>query len=255
MALALAAILLGATAIPPDGIDVVERLGEPIPRGLSFADESGRPVRLDDALAGGKPVLLSLVYFQCPTLCNLLLQGLVKSLRQTGLALGADYRALTVSFDPADTPAAAAERQRGNLATLGRPHGAAAWPFLTGREEAVRALAEGVGFVYRAGSSPADFAHAAVAFVLTPDGRISRYLYGVEHAPRDLRLSLAEASGGKVGTTLDRFLLRCTRWDPAARKYRLFVSGFLRTGALLVFAALASLLAFHWRRELRKEPK
>lgn len=249
-------------------VQMVEKLGERVPLDLSFTGAGGEPVRLREAFAPGIPVVLTLVYFQCQVLCNLLLKSLARALRESGLALGKDYRAVTVSFDPQDRPEDASERQRGFLAALGAPEQNAHWPFLTGREEEVRALAESVGFVYASGGAgslpaadgtratgpsgaPRAFAHAAVSFVLAPDGTIARYLYGVELSPRDVRLSLVEAAQGKVGTALDRVLLFCLRWDGALTRYRPFVFGFLRGGALLVFFGLLALLVHLWRREAR----
>ncbi len=247
----LAMALVADAAAPPAlvGVDVVEHLGETIPLDLPFTDAAGRPTTLRDSFKG-QPVILTLNYFGCPMLCSLLLNGLVESLRRSRLELGADYRAVTVSFDPKETPAQAAEAQRGYLQSLGAPQNGD-WQFLTGRAPEIRRLAEAVGFKYGYDISVHQYAHAAVVFFLAPDGKLTRYLYGVRFSPTDVRLALTEASSGRVGTTFDRALLQCYRFDPASRRYRFFVSGFLRAGGLLVFGALAVLLAMLWRRERR----
>ncbi|GAC1599223.1 MAG: hypothetical protein NVS4B10_10360 [Myxococcales bacterium] len=207
-----------------------------------------------DLTGHGKPVILTLVYFDCPMLCSLVMQGLVKGLNESGLALGKDYQAVTVSFNPKDTPRESAVYQSGYLRSLKGVDKAAPqdWLFLTGSEGSIRALAEGVGFKYRWDEESKQFAHPAVAVVLTPDGRISRYLYGVTFPPRDLRLAVVEASGGKVGTSFDRVLLECFKYDPTTRRYGLYVWGFVRGGAALVFLGLAGLLFVLWRREYRR---
>jgi protein SCO1/2 len=238
-----------------EGVDVVEHLNERLPPDPKFRDPANRVITLGEALAGDKPVVLSLVYFDCPMLCNLVLQGLQSGLKQTGLILGRDYRGVTLSIDPKDDPVKADRHQTAMLRAVGS--GAPAdWPFLTGHEAEIQLVASAVGFGYRWDESTKQFAHPALAMVLTPDGRLSRYLYGVEFSPRDLRLALAEAGAGRVGVTLDRVLLSCFRWDPSTRRYEVYLFGIIRIGGLLVFLSLATLLAVLWRREarLRREP-
>jgi protein SCO1/2 len=241
------------TTVPPAlvGVDIVEHLGQAVPAGLDLVDEQGRLVRLGDYLSSGRPVVLSLVYYDCPMLCHLVLNGLVASLRQMDLVPGKDFSLITVSFSPAETPAMARERQRGHLQALNERVAPADWPFLTGREPQLRALADAVGFRYRYDPATRQYGHPAALFVLSPEGRITRYLYGVQFPPRDLKLALLEAAQGRVGTTLDRVLLQCYRYDPASRRYGLFVFGFMRTGGALVLLGLALLLGRYWRRELR----
>ncbi len=241
--------------IGDESVDVVERLGEPVPADLRFYDSFHNQVALKDFLGQGKPAVVTLVYFECPMLCSLVLKGLIKGLNQTGLQLGKDYQGITVSFDPKDTPRAAAEAQRGYLAGvqgLERAH-AQDWPFLTGGEANSHGLAEALGFKYRYDEPTRQFAHPAVAFVLTPEGRISRYLYGVDFPGRDLRLALVEASGGRVGTSFDRVLLKCFRYDPGTGRYRVYATNFIRGGALLAGLGLAAGLAFLWRQEWKRK--
>jgi protein SCO1/2 len=240
-----------AAGAAPDGVDVEERLNERVPQDLVFTDSSGAEVRLAELLAGDVPVVLPLAYYRCPSLCNLVLAGTARTLRQTGLKMGKDYRAVTVSIDPSEGPREAKERRRGYLQALGLSDQDSDWPFLTGDEASIRALAEAVGFRYRYDEELKQFAHAAVAMVLTPDGRVSRYWYGIAYPPRDLRLSLVEAAGGRVGTTFDRVLLTCFQYDPVSRRYGWAVKAFFRTGALLIFGAVAGFLAVLWRRELK----
>jgi protein SCO1/2 len=235
------------------GVDVVERLGERPPQDARFFDAFLNQLAVRDLSGHGKPVIVTLVYFDCPMLCSLVMQGLVKGLNESGLRIGADYRAVTVSFNPKDTPRESAVYQQGYLQKLKGVEKAAPqdWLFLTGSESSIHALADGLGFKYRWDEQTKQFDHPAVAVVLTPDGRISRYLYGVTFPPRDLRLAVVEASGGKVGTSFDRVLLECFRYDPATRRYGLYVWGFVRGGALLTLIGLGTLLFVLWRRELR----
>jgi protein SCO1/2 len=257
---ALAALVAAFPIKPPTApagvseVDVVERLNEPVPGDLRFVDAFENHVRLDEFLGRDKPVVLSLVYFDCPMLCSLVEKGLVKGLSESGLALGKDYTALTVSMNPKDTPRQAAGAQAGYVAHLANRQSATArdWAFLTGAEKDVHALAGALGFKYRWDASTQQFEHPAVVFVLTPDGRISRYLYGVEFLARDLRLAVVEASQGRVGTTLDRVLLKCFRYDPVSRRYRVVAVNFVRGGAFCVFLALATGLAILWRQELKR---
>jgi len=229
--------------IGDESVDVVERLGDPIPAGLRFYDAFHNDVALKDFLGHGKPVVVTLVYFQCPMLCSLVMKGLVKGLNDTGLQLGKDYQGITLSFDPKDTPRAAGEAQRGYLAAMKGLDRARAqdWPFLTGSEANVRALAEALGFKYRYDAPTAQFAHPAVAFVLTPEGRISRYLY------------LVEGSDGRVGTSFDRVLLKCFRYDPGTGRYRVYATNFVRGGAFLSGLGLVVGLALLWRQEWKRK--
>jgi protein SCO1/2 len=234
-------------------IDVVEHLGDRVPAGLSFRDPAGRLVAFDDILHQGRPLVVTLGYHRCPMLCSLVLDGLAKALKAGGLTLGKDFGAVSISIDPDEDPKLAADQQKRILAAVGKPGSPARaedWPFLLGDPEASRTIARTVGFRYKYDTQSRQFAHSAVAFVLTPEGVISRYLYGVDFLARDVKLALVEASGGRVGTSFDKVLLSCYRYDPVNRKYAPFVFAFVRVGAALVFFALAGLLTVLWRKEL-----
>jgi len=249
-----ALMLLAQVATAPDApVDVVERLGERV-ADASFMDSESNRVQLRELAARGKPVVLTLIYFDCPMLCSLVQKGVIKAINESGLRLGEDYYGLTVSFSPRDRIPEARLRQGGYLQTLRNAGKAypAHWPFLTGGDTAIRAVAESLGFRYRYDKESEQYEHPAVSMILGPDGRISRYLYGVEFSPRDLRLAVVEASEGKVGTTLDRAILRCFKYDPASRKYHLYVMGALRLGSGAFAVALAALLGALWWREIHR---
>jgi len=249
----LALMLLAQVAAAQDApVDVVERLGERVANAWFMDSESNR-VELRNLTARGKPVVLTLIYFDCPMLCSLVQKGVIKAINESGLRLAEDYYGLTVSFSPKDRVPEARLRQGGYLQTVRNAGGAypAHWPFLTGGDTAIRTLAESLGFRYRYDKEAEQYEHPAVSMILGPDGRISRYLYGVEFPARDLRLAVVEASEGKVGTTLDRVILRCFKYDPASRKYHFYVMGALRLGASGFALALAALLGFLWWREIK----
>lgn len=233
------------------GVDVLERLGDHVTEDAHFVDSEGRPFQVADVLHQGKPVILTLVYYRCPALCSLVLSGLTRSLRDVGLKLGQDYRVLTVSIDPTETPRMAAESKRGHMQALGVDPLTKDWTFATGTEEDIRRLAGAVGFQYAYDEPSKQYAHAAAIFVLSPEGKISRYLYGIDFPTRDMRMALVEASQGKVGTALDTVLLTCFKYDTTTRRFEPYVLGFVRIGASLVFVALATLLTVLWRQELK----
>ncbi len=239
--------------IPPGSVDVVEQLGVAVPRALPFVDSAGRPARFGDYLAG-RPVVLALVYHRCPGLCSLLLRGLTAAMLALDWQIGRDFDVVTVSIDPDETPEIAAASRAGYVQALGRPSPDTRWASLTGPASSIDALASSVGFRFAYVEGQRQFAHVAALFVLTPDGRVSRYLYGVEPPPAQLKSALFEASGGRVGTSFDRVLLRCFAWDPATRRYRLFLAWYFRAGGLLLLGAVSALLFVLWRRDLRRRP-
>jgi len=247
-ALLLAAAALGAQPARPDP-RFEQRLGELVPRDVPFREADGRAVTLGD-LHPGRPAVLALVYFRCPMLCNLVQEGLVAGLKAVPLAPGRDFEVLVVSFDPAETPELAAERRAAALARYARPGSEAGWHFLTGEAEPVRRVLDAVGFQAERDERTGQFAHAAGLVVLTPEGRISRVLFGLDYAPRDLRLALVEAGEGRIGSLVDRVLLLCWRWDPAAGKYTAAVLGAVRVGGIATVVGL--LVALRWMRRPRR---
>jgi protein SCO1/2 len=236
------------TPLALEDVRIEERPGAQLPLDALLADGAGMAFPLRAAFDGRRPVLLALVYYDCPMLCGLVLSGMAKAMRENGLELGADYQAVTISFDPDEKPIQGAERRRGYLQSMGRPDAGPDWPFLVGRGEVTRRIAEAAGFHYKRDPVSGEWAHPAAIFVLTPDGRVSRTLYGIDYPPKDLRLALVEAAGGKVGTSFDRLLLTCYRYDPASRRYEPYAMGLVRAGGLLTLIALGGLiLRLVWR--------
>lgn len=224
--------------------------GAAVPMGLSFIDEAGRPARLGEIL-GGRPALLTLGYGDCPALCSIVLNGVVRALRPLGRSAGKDFSLVTVSIDPRETPERSARLRRTYLKRYRRA--GADWRFLTGDEEAVSALASAVGFRY-APDGAGGFAHAAGLLVLAPDGRVARTLYGVEFAPRDVRLALVEAAEGKGASPAEKLLLYCYDYNPVEGRYGPIIVGGLRAGAAAALGGLGLLVAVLLRRERRRIP-
>lgn len=238
------------------GID--QKMGAQIPLDLPFKDESGREVELRQYF--GKPVILALVYYQCPSLCNLVLNGIVRSIKNLDLAAGEQYQVLAVSFDPREIPSMAAAKKETYLEQLypndARRQAAAAqgWHFLTGQETSSKALADAVGFRYVYDEMTNQYAHSSAIMILTPGGRIARYFYGIEYPSRDVRLGLVEASNEKIGTPTDQVLLYCFHYDPATGKYALVIMNVLRLAALITLGALVTFMIVMFRRDFRGNP-
>ncbi len=233
-------------------VGVTEHLGATVPLDLRLRDEAGREARLGEFFAGRKPLLLQFVYHSCPTLCSLVSSGLLASLRELPLTVGEEFEVLTVSIDPNDTPALAAEKKEKALAAYGRGGDAAraGWHFLTGDAAEVRKLADAAGFAYHYEAEEKQFAHSAALFVLSPAGKLARYLYGIQFPSLDLRLALAEAAAGRTVTSaVDHLLLYCYRYDPLARSYVFFALNLMRAGGALSVLVIAFCLARLWRRE------
>lgn len=243
-----------AEPLPPglEGVGVTEKPESQVPLDAVFRDEDGREVRLGDFFRAGKPVILNLGYYGCPMLCGLVANGLVAGLKDLPWNAGQEFGVVTVSIDPNETPTLARLKKQSYLRELGRPVAAAGWHFLTGREPDIRALTEAVGFGFRWNEERREFAHAAVLIVLTPQGTVSRYLYGIEFDARTLRLSLVEAAEGKVGSPLDRILLYCFHYDASERRYALAAVKLMRAGGLVTALAVTGALALLWRREKRR---
>jgi protein SCO1/2 len=237
-----------------EGADVVEHLGARLPLDLGFVDARGQRIQLRSLFDGVHPVLLVLAYYECPQLCSLVLDGTVtamQALGRQGWQPGREYRVATVSFDASERIDQAARKQTTVLAKLG-VRNPEQWPFLVGDGDSVRALTRRLGFEFLRDPRTGAIAHAAVVFVLTPEGTISRYLYGIEYPARDLKLALLEASEGKTGSFGDRVLMRCFQYDPTTRRYGLFVSRFMKVGGLLILAVLLVMLRGMVRHEQRR---
>jgi protein SCO1/2 len=230
-----------------------QRLGERVPLDVELRDESGKTVRLGDYF-GSRPVILTFAYYRCQDLCPLLLDGVLRTLRALSFTAGKEFTVINVSFDPRDTAALAAAKKADFIKRYARgtPDG---WHFLTGDQEPVRRLTEAAGFHYTYESDRDRFGHAAGMMLLTPDGRLTRYYYGIEFSPRDLRLGLVEASNGKIGQAIDQILLFCYHYDPATGKYGLLVSNLIRGASVVTVLALLGYIALALRGETVRRAK
>jgi protein SCO1/2 len=218
-----------------------------IPLDSGFRDETGRDVRLGDYF-GHKPVLLALVYYGCPMLCNQVEQGVVGSLKMLSFNPGRDYEVVFVSFDPRETPEMAAQKKVSALSHYGRPNSDSGWHFLTGTKQSIDAITTAANFRYSFNEKTGVFAHASGIMLLTPGGRISRYFYGVEYPSRDVRLGLVDASAGKIGNPIDHLLLYCFQYDPSTARYSATILRIIRMGGLFtIFAIVAGILIFRRR--------
>ncbi len=239
------------SGVPPvlQNVGIDQKLNSQVPLDATFTDEQGRAVQLSEFFGKGKPVVLSLVYFNCPMLCTQVLNGMAGSFKGLGFQLGEQFEVVTVSFDARDTHELAAEKKQLYLRRLGQGNAAAAgWHFLVGDEQNIKRLADAVGFRFAFDPSTNQFAHASGIMVLTPDARVARYFYGIEYAPRDLRLGLIEASENRIGSPVDQVLLYCYHYDPATGRYAL-VFRFYQAAAGLSVVAIVALLVILKRRE------
>jgi protein SCO1/2 len=234
---------------PPGLTDVgiEQRLNEPIPANLVFRDETGRSVRLSDYF-GKKPLILNLVYYRCPMLCSEVLVGLSGALKALQFDVGKEFDVLTVSFDPKDTPEIATAKKADSMNRYKRPGAADGWHFLTGSQESITALTKAVGFEYQYDSKTGQFSHSTAIMILTPEGKISQYYYGVEYPPKDLRLGLIQASQNKIGTLADQVLLYCYHYDPATGKYGAIISRIIQLAAGLTILSIGTVLLVLFRR-------
>jgi protein SCO1/2 len=228
------------------GID--QRLNSRVPLDLAFVDENGRDVKLGDYL-GKRPVLLALVYYECPMLCTQVLNGVTGALKVLSFDVGKEFDVVAVSINPREGPGLAAAKKQAYVDRYGRPETADGWHFLTGREENIRALANAVGFRYAYDEEIKQYAHGAGVELLTPKGVIARYFYGIEYSPRDIRLGIVEASEERIGSPIDSVLLFCYHYDPATGKYGAAVLAMVRIGAVATMIAFAVFLFVSLRRE------
>ena len=229
-------------------VGIEQHLNEQIPPDLTFRDESGKTVRLGDYF-GKRPMILNLVYFNCPMLCGEVLSGLTSTLRVLRFDLGREFEVITVSFDPRETPQIAAEKKKQYLERYGRKGAEQGWHFLTGQQDAIAALTKSAGFQYEYDAKTDQFAHTTAIMVLTPRGKIAQYYYGVEYAPKDLRLGLIEASQNKIGNLVDQVLLYCYHYDPATGKYGAAIMRVVRLAGLATILFLGTFIVIMFRRD------
>ncbi len=235
------------------GID--QKLNEQLPLDLEFKNEKGETVKLGDYF-GKKPVMLSLVYYECPMLCNQVLNGMVTAFRVMSFTPGNEFDVVTISFDPRETPAVAAAKKKNyveHLPKAKRAHADAGWHFLTADEESIRRITESVGFRYHWDDATNQFAHASAVYVATSQGKLARYFYGIEYAPRDLRLGLIEAADNRIGSPMDQLMLYCFHYDPATGKYGAVVFRMMQIGGILTLVAMAGLFVAMRRRTDRMD--
>jgi protein SCO1/2 len=245
-----------AEEIPTElkGVGFTEHLGAPVSiDALHFKDETGQDLPLATYFRKGRPVILALMYYECPNLCSFMLNGLTTSLKSLDWTPGERFDIVTVSINPKETPDLAAKKKAAYVESYGRKQSAPGWHFLTGEESQIEKLASQVGFGYRWDEREKQYAHGSAIYVLTPEGKISRYLYGIDFRPTDLRLSLVEASNGTIGTVVDRFLLFCYHYDPQTRRYSVVVNRVMETGCGGTVLFFGSYLAVFWRREKKRQ--
>lgn len=244
--------VLGSSEKPPvlEGISIEQKLDEQIPLDLTFTNELGETVALRDYF-GEKPVILSLVYYECPMLCTMILNGLLESMVALKFDAGHEFQVVTLSFDDRETAEIAAKKKKSYLARYSRDDAESGWHFLTGEKEQIKQLAESVGFAYKFVPETGQYVHASAIMVLTPEGRLSRYFYGIEYDPNDLRLALVEASESKIGSPVDQLLLYCFHYDPTTGKYGLVIMNVIRLVGTAVVLLLVGFIIVMLRREKR----
>ena len=240
-----------ANTRPPrlENVGIEQHLNAQVPPDLTFRDDTGKAVKLGDYF-GHKPLILNLVYYNCTMLCGEALAGLASAMRLVKFNVGNEFDVITVSFDPRETPDMAAAKKKDYVGRYGRANAAGGWHFLTGQPDSINALTKVVGFQYQYDAKSNQYAHATAIMVLTPQGRISRYFYGVDFPPKDLRMGLVEASQGKIGNAVDAVLLYCYHYDPETGKYGAMVANILRLAAAATILLLGIFLFILWRLDL-----
>jgi len=229
-------------------IGITQNLGAQVPLDLAFKDEAGRDVHLGDYFKD-RPVILTLVYYRCPSLCTMVLNDMVRSIRTMDLTAGKDFQIVTVSFDPNETPDLAAAKKKQYMASYHHPGAENGWHFLTGKQPEISRLTESVGFHYAWDEGSKTYAHASGIMILTPSGKISRYFYGIDYAPSDLKLSLIAASSRKIGSPTEKILLYCFCYDPKTGRYGLMVWRMVQVGCAITILALGGFIGLSLWRE------
>src|ERR1039458_5163196 len=245
-----------ANVRPPglEHVGIEQRLNQQVPLDLAFRDETGKAVHLRDYF-GQKPVILNLVYYKCPMLCSEVMSGLTRALKVIKFDAGNQFNVLSVSFNPNETPELAAASKAQYMERYGRPGAANGWHFLTGPQESITALTQAVGFQYQYDPKTDQYAHATAIMVLTPGGRVAQYYYGVEFAPKDLRLGLIQASNHKIGNLVDEVFLYCYHYDPATGKYGAIISRILKLSGLATILVLGGMVVILFRRGPQHQDK
>lgn len=239
-----------------EGSEIVDKLGAKVPLDVTLTRDDGEVVRLGDYFSGekgGPPVLLTLGYYQCPMLCSLVLNSTLEALKQVSLDVGEDFHVVTVSIDPKETVALAKQKRDTYLAEYGREGAADGWRFHVAEEAEVKRLADAVGFHYRYDEEMQQYAHGAGIFFLSPDGTLTRTLYGLSYSAIDTKFALMEASRGKVGSVTDRILMSCFQYTPDGQKYGVYIWGVMRLGGILTILLLGTMLFVLWRRERNRK--
>jgi protein SCO1/2 len=238
-----------ADAIPElEGVTIIDKLDSQVPLSATFRDDHGNPVTLRDVLPKDRPAILQIGYMKCPMLCSLVMNALVRGIQDMDWTVGQQYDIIALSVNPKEGPDLAEGKKAGYVAEYGRPQSAAGWHFLTGEESSIRSVTDAVGFEYRMQEN-GEYSHAAGIFILTPDGRLSRVLYGVKYDSANVRMALLEASQGKVGTTLDRIILWCHIYDAQAGGYVVMAMRVMQLGGVLTLMLLGGGLGWFWWRE------
>jgi len=238
---------------PLSNVNIQQKLNSRLPLEAEFKDEAGHDVKLGQYFDGKRPVILTLVYYECPMLCTQVLNGLVRAARVLPFEAGKDFDVVVISFDARETPKEAAEKKAMYMKAYGRPETAPAWHYLTGSLASIKTVTQAVGFYYQWDVHTAMFAHASAIYVATPDGRLSKYFMGIEYSPKDLRLGLVDASAGKIGTLVDQVLLFCYHFDPQSAKYTPFALGLLRVAGLATLLTMGGFVVITLRRESRQK--
>ena len=238
----------GAPAILEE-IGVDEKLGEKIPLDLRFANSEGDSVSIGELMKDGKPVLLNPLYYECPVLCNLVLEAVYKVVNELAWLPGTDYTIISFSIDPEETPAMAASTRDQYLSSLNRPGAEQGWHFLTGQKESISKLTDAVGFRYKYDERTGEYLHLASIMMISPDGTITRYLYGAAFREFDLRNALNEAADGTIGSTLERVMFYCFTYDPSSQSYVPVAMNIMKLGGLATVIFLGIFLSVFWRRE------
>ncbi len=233
-------------------VSIEQRLGARLPLDAAFRDEAGRPVRLGE-LFGRRPVLLAFVYYECPMLCSYVESGTLKAMRAMSFTAGREFDFVTISIDPADLPKIASAKRLDFLRQYGRPGADAGVRYLTGTAESIAAVTRAAGFRYDRDPETKGFSHAAGIMLATPDGRLSKYFYGIEYSARDLKLAMMEASSARIGSPVDRVILYCSHWDPRTGKYGVVVMRVIRLGGLATVASIGLFMAVMIRRDRRRK--